>query len=771
LLSLGGVRVAVTQPSLAAVLDWPSGIERVLVEDGPEPEGAPLAAAQSPSDLAYVIFTSGSTGEPKGVMIEHRAALNTVADVNRRFALGAEDRVLALSSLSFDLSVYDVFGVLSVGGAVVMPEPWAAREPGRWHELRSEHGVTVWDSVPALFEVLVDWAESRNSALAPSLRLALLSGDWLPLSLPDRARRLGAVEVVSLGGATEGSIWSILYPIGTVLPEWRSIPYGRAMANQRMYVLNEALSLCPAWVPGDLYIGGAGVARGYWGAEERTAASFLVHPRTGERLYRTGDLGRFLPDGTIEFLGREDFQVKVQGYRIELGEIESVLCRHAAVRSCVVAALGEAQGSKRLVAYVVGEPGGEESEESLRAYLAGKLPAYMVPSSYVFLESLPLSATGKVDRRALPPPLTQRHEAVPGAQPGGSNLAERVYAVIGSVLKTELLDPDVLLFDLGATSIEMVRVANLLEIEFGSRPTIDELFRLSTPRSVVGYYEARLAAPPPTPAPPVSTPVDPVDSAWTRFGLLLDPAERAAFKERDLGLRADAAGTRSLDLAVPGDGQGALAALLATRRSYRRFSPEPIPRQDLASLLGVLRRIAEPDGERRLYPSAGGLYPVQTYLYAKAGRVEGLEGGVYYHHPAAHRLVALAPGAEIDPGIYVEFINRPVYDEAAFALFLIAEAQAVAPMYGRAGRDFSLLEAGYMGQLLMLAAPACEIGLCPIGAVDFARVRRHFALADTHVLLHSLLGGRIGASAAWEPFQEEPAGSAGEGPREDIELC
>src|SRR6185312_12058291 len=141
LLSLGGVRVAVTQPSLAAVLDWPSGIERVLVEDGPELEGAPLAAAQSPSDLAYVIFTSGSTGEPKGVMLEHRAALNTVADVNRRFGLGAEDRVLALSSLSFDLSVYDVFGVLSSGGAVVMPEPWAAREPGRWHELMSEHGV------------------------------------------------------------------------------------------------------------------------------------------------------------------------------------------------------------------------------------------------------------------------------------------------------------------------------------------------------------------------------------------------------------------------------------------------------------------------------------------------------------------------------------------------------------------------------------------------------------------------------------------------------
>jgi len=212
------------------------------------------------------------------------------------------------------------------------------------------------------------------------------------------------VQVVSLGGATEASIWSILYPIEEVSPDCPSVPYGKPMKNQRFYVLDEALEPRPVWVPGQLYIGGIGLAKGYWRNPEKTAASFITHPRTGDRLYRTGDLGRFLPDGNIEFLGREDFRIKIRGYRIEAGEIEAALNQHPAVRSCVVTAFGEDIRQKRLVAYVIPQQNAAPETCELRQFLSQKLPEYMLPSAFVMLEALPLSANGKVDHKALPAP-------------------------------------------------------------------------------------------------------------------------------------------------------------------------------------------------------------------------------------------------------------------------------------------------------------------------------------------------------------------------------
>jgi amino acid adenylation domain-containing protein len=309
LLEHGRARFALTQPRWAEDLAWPDGVEVIAVDSAVPAEAAePLEPVQTPAELAYVIFTSGSTGHPKGVMIEHGAALNTVVDVNRRFSIGPQDRVLGLSSLSFDLSVWDVFGTLAAGGTLVLPEPEANRDPVRWLELLEAEGVSVWNTVPALLEMLVEYAEGSARRLPGSLRLALLSGDWIPLTLPDRLRERaeGRVEVVSLGGATEASIWSILFPVDRVEAEWRSIPYGRPMANQTFRVLGPGLSPRPVWAVGELWIGGAGLARGYWRDEEKTAASFVEHPHSGERLYRTGDLGRFRPDGTIEFLAGQD---------------------------------------------------------------------------------------------------------------------------------------------------------------------------------------------------------------------------------------------------------------------------------------------------------------------------------------------------------------------------------------------------------------------------------------------------------------------------------
>jgi amino acid adenylation domain-containing protein len=309
------------------------------------------------ADFAYVIYTSGSTGRPKGVMIDHRGAANTIIDINRSFNVTAGDRVLALSSLSFDLSVYDIFGTLAAGAAIIIPEPSPTPNPAHWEELMRRERVTVWNSAPALMELLVNSFADRTSVRFPSLRLALLSGDWIPVTLPDEVRAFAEnARVISLGGATEASIWSILYPIEEVDPAWKSIPYGRPMANQRFHVLDSELQPLPVGVIGQLHIGGIGVAQGYLNRPDLTAEKFIPDPFGGEpggRLYRTGDIGRYLPDGAIEFLGRMDQQVKIHGFRIELGEIEAVLNQHPAVREGVVVAQRNAQGEKRLTAYVV----------------------------------------------------------------------------------------------------------------------------------------------------------------------------------------------------------------------------------------------------------------------------------------------------------------------------------------------------------------------------------------------------------------------------------
>ncbi len=347
-----GIRLVLTQQDLAAG-PWPGDCRVVAVDGlrGRMPDRLPERRV-SADDLAYVIHTSGSTGSPKGVMISHRAALNTVADIDHRFGVNSGDRVLGLANLGFDLSVYDIFGPPAAGARLVLPSPARRGDPVHWAELIAEHGVTLWNSVPAQLQMLADYLRAAPAVELPTLRLALLSGDWIPVPLPDQIRgRLPGLRVVSLGGATEAAIWSIHHPIEAVDPAWRSIPYGVPLANQTFHVLDHSMRPRPDWVPGELYIGGSGLAEGYLNDPGRTAERFVTHPVTGERLYRTGDLGRYLPDGAIEFLGREDFQVKIRGHRIEPAEIEAALAAHPGVAGCAVVVHGDQPLERRLVGF------------------------------------------------------------------------------------------------------------------------------------------------------------------------------------------------------------------------------------------------------------------------------------------------------------------------------------------------------------------------------------------------------------------------------------
>ena len=476
LLRLGEVGQVVATPDVLARLEldreWRvHAVDAALLAG---PAAAAPAVASRPQDLAYVIFTSGSTGTPKGVVIDHRGALNTVLDINQRYAVGHDDAVLGLSSLNFDLSVYDIFGVLGAGGTLVLPHPGQLRDPHAWLALLLAHRVTLWNTVPALMQML---AEVAPAAGVP-LRVVMMSGDWIPIDLPARLRRMApTARLISMGGATEASIWSISYEIGHIDPAWRSVPYGRALANQRFYVLHpEGLTLAPVGVTGALYIGGVGVALGYWRDEALTAASFIVHPASGERLYRTGDMGRLLADGNIEFLGRLDHQVKIKGFRIELGEIEARLLEHAGVAEAVVLAREDRPGERRLVAYVVGAPDRPPlAAPALRAHVAARLPDYMVPAAYLVRERIALTANGKVDRKALPAPADADGPRAGQAPPRGATEAA-IAAVWCQALGLERVGRDDDFFELGGHSLLAVQVVSALG-QAGVDLTIAELFK------------------------------------------------------------------------------------------------------------------------------------------------------------------------------------------------------------------------------------------------------------------------------------------------------
>jgi amino acid adenylation domain-containing protein len=488
LLRDGRVRIALTQAKLLRELEWSEGLQAIAVdridvsiECQPPPLGDDL-------DLAYVIYTSGSTGSPKGVMITHRAAVNTILHVNHQFQIGPRDRVLAISSLSFDLSVWDIFGVLAAGGTIVLPENGNLSDPRHWRSLIEAEGITIWNSVPALVRMLIE--SVGPSVTLPTLRLALLSGDWIPLSLPADVRRLAPMaETISLGGATEASIWSILYPVKEVDPEWRSIPYGRPMANQRVYVFDRHFEVCPPGVSGRIWIGGDGVAAGYWNDPEKTAASFVNHPASGERLYSTGDLGRYHPDGYIELLGREDLQLKVGGFRIEPGEVEAALLTHASVQSCVVTAQRPHEAEPVLVAFVVSKGRAAGSAE-LQAFLRGLLPHYSVPSAIGFLDALPLSPNGKIDLKALP---LVTH-AVTGDVWPKSRMEQLVAGVLSEAMEGAQVVMDRNFFELGATSLSLVRAQRMLEMRIGRELPVIDLFRHSTIRALAAHLESRTAS-------------------------------------------------------------------------------------------------------------------------------------------------------------------------------------------------------------------------------------------------------------------------------------
>jgi amino acid adenylation domain-containing protein len=460
--------------------------DRIAIDvAGPEVRGASEARPRCPAsaeDECYTIYTSGSTGRPKGVVLTHKAVINTLDWVNRTLAVGPSDRLLFVTSPSFDLSVYDVFGALGAGASVEIASAGLLADPVELARRLLEPGITIWDSAPPALARLAPFLAVASAE--STLRLVMLSGDWIPVWLPGLLQqRFEGVKIHSFGGATEAAIWSNHYPVEHVSPSWTSIPYGYPIQNCRYYVLDHHYRPLPVGVTGDLYIAGVCLAQGYLNREELTAERFIRDPFVpGERMYKTGDLARYWPDSTLEFLGRADSQVKIRGFRVELGEIETALTQLPNVRDAVCTVYLDASEQKSLVAYVVPKTGAELTERALRAELGQGLPDFMLPSHFIVLPHLPLSPNGKVDRKALPSP-SGRFGAEPPVPPR-TEAEKELVQIWQSLLQKQTVGVRDDFFAIGGHSLLAVMLITRIKQQFEvdlplsrvlERPTIEAL--------------------------------------------------------------------------------------------------------------------------------------------------------------------------------------------------------------------------------------------------------------------------------------------------------
>jgi len=437
-------------------------------------DSTPIGVATTASDLAYTIYTSGSTGRPKGVQVEHGSVVNFLRSMHRCPGLSRDDRLVSVTTFSFDIAGLEIWGPLTAGGVVVLASRATALDGGALAELLNDCGATILQATPATWRLLLDSGWSGR----PGLKM-LCGGEVMPRELAERLLALPG-ELWNMYGPTETTIWSTVH---RVVDASRPIAIGEPIAETSIHVLEPSGSPAPLGVPGELCIGGRGVARGYLGRDDLTADRFVTIAVEGgapERVYRTGDLVRWRNDRQLEFLGRRDHQVKIRGFRIELEEIEAVLAALPGVRQCVAAVREDVAGDHRLVAYVVPEETAGFDREQARAGLRHALPEYMVPNLFVVLDALPLTPNGKVDRRNLPPPSTAVLEAN-AIEPLMTGPQQRVAAIwkhlLGGLPRVGLRDN---FFDLGGHSLLLAQLQVRLQREFGVDLPIVELFQCTT---------------------------------------------------------------------------------------------------------------------------------------------------------------------------------------------------------------------------------------------------------------------------------------------------
>ncbi|MHA6884475.1 amino acid adenylation domain-containing protein [Ralstonia pseudosolanacearum] len=666
------------------------------------------APINGPEDLAYIIYTSGSTGRPKGCMLPHRAICNRLLWMQRHYDVGAADRILQKTPYTFDVSVWELFLPLLSGACLVMARPEGHKDAHYLVECIQAERITLCHFVPSMLRFFL-----KHPAVSAclSLQKVFVSGEALTHDLLLQFRQRLTAGLHNLYGPTEAAVDVTSWP-GEPREDQR-VPIGRPIDNIQIHILDAEARPVAIGDTGELCIGGIGLARGYLNRPELTAEKFIRDPfsdKAGARLYRTGDQARFLGNGEIELLGRLDSQVKLRGFRIELGEIESTLRNHPAIDDAVVLVKDSGSDDPKLAAFVVAQG---LDRKAVRDFVKSRLPEYMVPNLVHFVDRIPVTAHGKADRRALlagdAGAVAQPH--APAMDPQALSAWLQQYFVEALGVAELAVDDD--LFDQGATSFTLVQAVHRIQQQYQVALPVDVFLEQPTIAAVAAH--------------------------------ILDAKGTVPGEAAPVPLNAALVCRQAADDPIP------LDPVSFDPRTYRRpAAGSPANLERLGGLLSLLRE-ASLDGQGKyLYSSAGGLNAVQCYLYAAEGRIDGLAGGVYYYQPRLNRLLPVSVPAQLDPHI-LRPEQRAQLDEAGFALFLIAETDAIAPIYNSAAPSLLVLEAGYIEQLLLSRQADFGIALAPAYGVDFAAIAELFRLRPSHRFLHCLIEGTA------------PAGQTGDG--------
>lgn len=483
----GSAKLVLTQESFLVRL---KGAQDVINLENPaiyrDRGGHPDESGSRSTDPAYVIYTSGSTGKPKGVVVEHQSVVNILFALQKEFPLKESDTLLLKTAYVFDVSVTEMFGWFLGGGRLAILEKDGEKDPNIILNTVEDFGVTHINFVPSMFNAFVGILNPRNISKLSSLMYFFLAGETLLPELVDKFRRLGTtIMLENIYGPTEGTVYSSRYSLSNWNDTLESVPIGKSLQNTKLYILNKSNYVQPIGVPGELCVSGSGVARGYLNRPELTAAHFVADPfMAGGVMYKTGDLARWLPDGNIEFLGRIDYQVKIRGFRIELGEVENRLLNHRDLREVVVAERKRPGGENYLAAYIV--PVKEIPVPQLREYLARYLPEYMIPSCFVTLERIPLTPTGKVDRKMLPEPGIEAGEIYAAPE---NELQEKLVSIWAHVLgiQTDVIGIDTNFFHLGGHSLKATILMTKIHKEFHVKFSLPEVFKNPYIRGMAEY--------------------------------------------------------------------------------------------------------------------------------------------------------------------------------------------------------------------------------------------------------------------------------------------
>ncbi|MBD2625734.1 non-ribosomal peptide synthetase [Trichormus variabilis] len=448
-----------------------------------------------PNNLSYTIYTSGSTGKPKGVQIAHRNVVNFLTAMQEKLQLTNIDKLLSVTTLSFDIAVLEIFLPLTTGAKLILVSREVATDGAQLLQQLNNSAVTLMQATPATWRMLLDAGWEGNSQLT-----ILCGGEALPQNLASQLCQRAA-SVWNLYGPTETTIWSTIHPVDK---SEAFVSIGHPIANTQIYILDKHLQPVPVGVPGELYIGGLGLARGYFHQPELTQEKFIPHPFTSDlenRIYKTGDLARYLLDGNIEYLGRIDYQVKIRGFRIEIGEIEAAIHQHPEIREVVVIVREDKQDDKRLVAYIIPQST-DISVLELRHFLKAKLPDYMIPSAFVVLEKFPLTPNGKIDRRALPAPDWPQRDLEPNYLSPRTPVEEIIANTWTQVLGVEQVGVNDNFFELGGHSLLATQLISRLRQVFQRELPLQKIFEfptvaeLATVVETITQAEERLVSPP-----------------------------------------------------------------------------------------------------------------------------------------------------------------------------------------------------------------------------------------------------------------------------------